>query len=264
MDTITHDLAWEQSDLEDILISLDEDAWKKVTPFAQWTIKDQVAHLTYFDRAARLSIQDPKGFEAEARALLESHSDFEHIHDAINARGSRLPGVELLARWKEERLALLQAYQTVDAKARLPWYSQAMGARSSATARLMEAWAHGEDIRECLGEESSETHRLKHIVHLGVATFGWSFMVRKQVIPSEAVFVKLLGPGDEVWTFNPDPGGEPFIEGRALDFCRVVTQRRHFSDTKLLVKGETARQWMEYAQAFAGPPEQGPSPGERQ
>ena len=262
METITHDLAWEQSDLEDILIVLDEDAWTKTTPFAHWTIKDQISHLTYFDRAARLSMEDPKGFETEARGLMESHADFDEIHGAINARGSALPGKTLLSRWKEERLALLQAYQEVDPKARLPWYSQPMGARSSATARLMEVWAHGEDIRDCLGRKSSQTPRLKHIVHLGVATFGWSFMVRKQPVPSERVYVELTGPGDEIWSFGEDQE-EQVIKGPALDFCRVVTQRRHFLDTQLWVKGKIAQQWMGYAQAFAGPPDQGPSQGER-
>ena len=44
------------------------------------------------------------------------------------------------------------------------------------------------------------------------------------------------------------------MSGPAFDFCLVVTQRRHVDDTALSVVGDGARQWMEIAQAFAGPP----------
>jgi hypothetical protein len=45
-----------------------------------------------------------------------------------------------------------------------------------------------------------------------------------------------------------------------LDFCLVVTQRVHLSDTALELEGEPARAWMEIAQAFAGPPGKGRAP----
>jgi hypothetical protein len=44
-----------------------------------------------------------------------------------------------------------------------------------------------------------------------------------------------------------------------LDFCLLVTQRVHRDDTTLEITGETARAWMEIAQAFAGPPGKGRS-----
>jgi hypothetical protein len=40
----------------------------------------------------------------------------------------------------------------------------------------------------------------------------------------------------------------------------VVTQRRHVADTALDVRGPVAAQWMQIAQAFAGPPGPGRSP----
>jgi hypothetical protein len=43
------------------------------------------------------------------------------------------------------------------------------------------------------------------------------------------------------------------VHGPALDFCLVVTQRRHVDDTALVTVGDIARQWMLNAQAFAGP-----------
>ena len=53
------------------------------------------------------------------------------------------------------------------------------------------------------------------------------------------------------------------MRGTAQDFCLVVTQRRHVQDTGLQLRGEVARQWMALAQCFAGPPADGPAPGER-
>ena len=52
------------------------------------------------------------------------------------------------------------------------------------------------------------------------------------------------------------------VTGSALDFCLVVTQRRHLADTDLVVRGPLAEEWMSIAQAFAGPPGEGRAPGQ--
>jgi hypothetical protein len=41
----------------------------------------------------------------------------------------------------------------------------------------------------------------------------------------------------------------------------VAVQRRHFSDTNLIITGDTARQWISIAQAYAGPAGSGRKPG---
>ena len=52
------------------------------------------------------------------------------------------------------------------------------------------------------------------------------------------------------------------VTGEALDFCLVVTQRRHVDDTNLVVEGPLAADWIAIAQAFAGPPGAGREPGQ--
>jgi hypothetical protein len=47
-----------------------------------------------------------------------------------------------------------------------------------------------------------------------------------------------------------------------MDFCLVVTQRRHPDDTDLAIEGPLAEEWMAIAQAFAGPPGKGRAPGQ--
>ena len=79
-------------------------------------------------------------------------------------------------------------------------------------------------------------------------------------MPEEPVAVDLRGPDDERWLWNDEASQR--VRGSALDFCLVVTQRRHVDDTSLTMEGELAREWMSIAQAFAGPPGAGRRPGQ--
>lgn len=47
-----------------------------------------------------------------------------------------------------------------------------MSAVSSVTARLMETWAHGQDIADVLGVDRQPTARLRHIAHLRAQAFA--------------------------------------------------------------------------------------------
>ena len=52
------------------------------------------------------------------------------------------------------------------------------------------------------------------------------------------------------------------VRGPALDFCLLVTQRRHREDVALTVEGAAADEWLDIAQAFAGPPGSGRRAGQ--
>jgi uncharacterized protein (TIGR03084 family) len=123
----------------------------------------------------------------------------------------------------------------------------------------METWAHGQDVADALGVTRRPTARLRHVAHLGVRARPFSYVVRGLEVPAEAVRVELTGPSGERWEWDTDaPAG--LIEGPALDFCLVVTQRRHLADTALTVRGAAASEWLAIAQAFAGPPGAGRPP----
>jgi uncharacterized protein (TIGR03084 family) len=96
----------------------------------------------------------------------------------------------------------------------------------------------------------------------GVSTFKWSFKNRQLAVPDQAIRVVLSSPSGELWAWGPDDA-ENVVSGSALDFCLVVTQRRNRADTGLEIQGDIADQWIEIAQAFAGPPADGPAPGVR-
>ena len=91
-------------------------------------------------------------------------------------------------------------------------------------------------------------------------TRAWSYHNRKMEAPAGEVDVALEAPSGGVWTWGPGDAADS-VRGPAEDFCLVVTQRRHVDDTDLDVTGDLARDWLVLAQAFAGPPTDGPEPG---
>jgi uncharacterized protein (TIGR03084 family) len=123
----------------------------------------------------------------------------------------------------------------------------------------METWAHTQDIADALGVIREPTGRLRHIAHLGVSTRGFSYAIRGKTPPPVPVRVELTAPDGAVWTWGPAEAIDR-VTGPALDFCLLVTQRRHRDDLALAIEGPAATGWMAIAQAFAGPPGPGRSP----
>ena len=139
----------------------------------------------------------------------------------------------------------------------MPWYGPSMRAGSFLTARLMETWAHGQDVIDAVGASRVPTDRLRHIAQLGVITHKWSYVNRGLDAPAGRIRVALTAPSGEVWSWN-DEATDGTVRGPAEDFCLVVTQRRNVDDTALVTEGPAARDWMEKAQAFAGGATEGP------
>jgi uncharacterized protein (TIGR03084 family) len=116
-------------------------------------------------------------------------------------------------------------------------------------------------VADAVGVTRSPTVRLFHIAELGIKTFSWSFLNRGLPVPGERVRVALRGPSGSTRVWN-DPMTNS-VTGPVDEFCLVVTQRRNYLDTTLVVEGDVARTWMEIAQAFAGPPGPGRNPSSR-
>jgi uncharacterized protein (TIGR03084 family) len=154
----------------------------------------------------------------------------------------------------------LRVFGGIDPRSRVQWYGPSMSAASSVTARLMETWAHSQDILDAIGRARWPTARLRHVAHLGVATRGFSFQLRGQPVPDAPVRVELTAPDGSAWEWGPADAADR-VEGSALDFCLLVTQRRHRDDTALRATGPVADAWLDLAQAFAGPPGPGRAPG---
>jgi uncharacterized protein (TIGR03084 family) len=136
-----------------------------------------------------------------------------------------------------------------------------MSIASSITARIMETWAHGQDVADALGVERAPTDRLRHVAFIGARALANSYQARGLPVPDTPVRVELRAPGGAVWAFGPE-GAADTVRGPALDFCLAVTQRRHLDDLDLELRGPVANEWLSIAQAFAGPPGPGRRPGQ--
>jgi uncharacterized protein (TIGR03084 family) len=250
------DLAAESESVDGLLAGLDAAGWDRPTPAVGWAIRDQASHLAYFDDTAVMSVTDPDQFRAGMTEVMKTGADFA---DVVAGRLRAMPPADLLAWVRSARASLLATFAGRDPRARVPWYGPDMSIASSATARLMETWAHGQDIADALGAAREPTGRLRHIAHLGVSTRGFAFALRGRPVPGTPVRVELAAPGGGTWAWGPD-GTADLVAGPAVDFCLVVTQRRNLADTALKVTGPAAAEWMAIAQAFAGPPSDGRSP----
>ena len=262
MKDICRDLRAEYDELATLSGSLSVQQWQLHSDFYGWTPWDEIAHLCYFDQTSLRSITDTQAFMRDALVLNGQIARGEEISAIARAAYAHLDGPALLAHWRHCYASLVDALARVDAKARLSWYGPQMSARSFAAARLMEAWAHGQDVWDLLRRRRAATARLKHIAHMGVMTFGWSFVNRGIAVPAVVPSVKLAAPDGGTWTWG-DPSESDYVRGTAEDFCLLVTQRRHLDDTGLQYSAGAVQQWLSMAQCFAGPPSDGPAPGVR-
>ena len=153
---------------------------------------------------------------------------------------------------------MTDAFRALGPKDRIPWFGPDMSALSFATARLMETWSHSHDVADTFGQQYPQTDRLRHVAHIGVTTRGWSYMNRGLAVPEGPVRVELTAPGGDTWTWGPDDATD-VVRGDAYEFCMLVTQRRHHTEVDLDVQGALAQEWVEIAQAFAGPPTDTPA-----
>lgn len=248
-DTVAAFLA-ECTDLDGLVAGLDGRAWARPTPAEGWTVAHQIAHLAWTDEVALLAATRPDDFAAAIEAAMAD--PFGYV-DAEAAKGAAAPPAQLLARWREGRERLADALRSAPEGTRLPWFGPPMGPRSMATARLMEVWAHGQDVADALGVRREPTERLRDVCHLGVRTRDFAYVITDREPPSAPFRIELTAPGGEVWTWDAEADAEHRITGSAEDFALVVTQRRDLADTDLVATGEAAT-WLPFAQAFAGPP----------
>ena len=257
-----NDFLDESNALHALIADLDDNALETETAFKNWTINDVVAHLHVFNELAALSLTDEEAFAVEMQRVGGELVRGVSMQEMARARIDNIWGAALRDEWRKGFEQTATVFGATDPSRRVKWFGPDMSVRSSVSARLMETWAHGQEVYDVLGARRKNADRIRAIVHLGVNTYGWTFKNRGEEPPEPAPYVKLVSPTGAAWEFN-DPSNEERIEGEAEEFCQVVTQTRNIADTGLDVKGSNARAWMAVAQCFAGPPVDPPAPGTR-
>src|SRR6059058_3480128 len=161
MTELLDDLQGEHADLDALVSGAD---MSKPSAAAGWTVGDCVGHLWFFDREATTALRDPVAFQAGVEQIARDPEGYmAGTLDQARALGDALP-----SKAREQRAALLAALRSADPGTKVPWYGPPMSPASFATARLMEYWAHGQDIADGIGVTRQPTSRLRHIAHLGV------------------------------------------------------------------------------------------------
>jgi uncharacterized protein (TIGR03084 family) len=216
--------------------------WEHPTPAAGWTIADQIHHLA---SANRLAIRAVRG-EAGTRFAGEGTGP-------PPARSAEPEA--LLGEWRASRADLLDALAAVDGRHRVAWGVGEMSARSLATARLMECWAHGLDCHSALGRPSVDTDRLRHVAHLAFRSLPHAFRVAGEEPPRplDRLALRLTGPSGDEWRYGADASAEVAAEvivGPAGEWCRVAVRRLDPTASSLRASGPLAAAALRVARAY--------------
>lgn len=256
IEALLADLEAESAEVDAMVAGLDERGWALPTPAPGWSVKHQIVHLNWTDEVALLAATEPERFTE----WLHSGISGSLVDDSVAERVV-VSDASALQQWRDGRSALRTALLAHDPEAKLPWFGPPMRAPSMATARLMETWAHGQDVADALGIDREPSSRLRHVAHIAVRARDYAFQVNGRTPPEAPFRVELLAPDGTNWTWGPEDA-EQRVTGPALDFCLLATQRRHRADLTVSASGPDAEAWLGIAQAFAGPPGAGREAGQ--
>jgi uncharacterized protein (TIGR03084 family) len=239
------DLEAEQTELQAVVARLDEGDWLTPTPAWGWDVRDTIAHLADTDAMA---IDTALGGSYAINDVAARAASTADVTYGGVLKGRRLPGAQVGAWWSETARVERAMLADLAPDARVPW-GLGMRTPSFVTARLMETWAHGLDVRAALGVEAVDADRLAHIAWLATRALPYAYSVAGQEPPAEPVRVELTLPSGAVWASGPERAPDR-ITGSAGDYCRVFVHRRSAADTNLVIEGDAARSAVAVARAF--------------
>jgi len=119
-------------------------------------------------------------------------------------------------------------------------------------ALAMELFGHGQDIVDALGLERTHTDRIGHVVWFGTHTRDFGYRAHGFEPPEMRFRFEITAPSGALWTFGPEDA-EQRVTGPAVDFCLLVTCRRHRDDVDVKAVGREADRWLGIAQSYPGP-----------
>ena len=236
MREILSDLVAEQQQLDQFLQRVKVRNWTALTPSEEWDIRDTISHLAHTEEYAYNALE-------EDGSMIDDVDDYETFDDFTQSgveRGRQMRPQDVIEWWRLGRATVVDALSRASARDRVPWFFSEMSARSFATLRMAETWAHGLDIHAAIGEESQDTDRLRHIIVLTQKILPWAFEQAgyEYEVP---VRIEAIGPMYAKYTAGPEGTGQ-VIRGPAGEICRVAVQRLHPDDAEnLIVKGEEAQ-----------------------
>jgi uncharacterized protein (TIGR03084 family) len=256
LQNVFSDLAAESNEIDRMVADLPDSGWALQTPAPGWTVADQVAHLAFIFRLAGTAAADPAAFNA----LVErAKGDFDGAVNAALEEYRGKPPQAVLSRWQAERSAGVEALAAVPGDQTVPWLVNPLPPAILACAGIMETFAHGQDIADTLGVRIERTDRLVHLVGFATLTRNFGYEARGLTPPETEFRYEITAPSGELWEIGPEDSPQR-ITGPAVDFCLLVTRRRHPDDLAVTASGAEAEHWLDIAQAYRGPAGAGRTP----
>jgi uncharacterized protein (TIGR03084 family) len=136
----------------------------------------------------------------------------------------------------------------MDRSDRVDWVAGPMSAKTFATLRLMETWAHGLDVQHAMESEPEDTPRIRHIAWLAWRMLPWAFQMAGDDYAAP-VRVELMGPNYARWVYGPDDTDQ-VIKGIAGEWCRVAVQRLDVTATGLKATGNVAQRALHVVRSY--------------
>lgn len=240
MREILSDLVAEQQFLDQFLQRVSVRDWDKKTAARGWTIRDTVAHLA--------------DSEERTAALLDGSADasvFETDLDAVRAEaiaaGRKMRPQDVIEWWRGGRAKVVEPLSRLTHADRVPWVTGSVSARTIASIRLSETWAHGLDMYDAMGADVEDTPRIRHVCWLGWRSLPYAF--KAAGLDYAPVRVEVIGPGYAKWVYGPEDSPN-LVKGSAGEWARLVVHRTTADRTRLKATGEVAEAALTVARAY--------------
>jgi uncharacterized protein (TIGR03084 family) len=239
---ILSDLVAEQQFLDQFLQRITLRDWDRPTPAEGWTIRDTISHLADSEMLTSEVIAGTADLTP-----YRSATDLDDLRQVAVLKGRQMRPQDVIEWWRGGRAKVVEPLSHMKATDRVEMIAGSMSAKTLATTRLMETWAHGLDIYAAMEAEIEDTQRIRHVCWLGWRTLPYVFKLAGE--DYTPVRVEVIGPGYAKWVYGPDDTPN-LIKGSAADFARLVVRRRAPGDTRLKVTGDGAERAMELACAY--------------
>lgn len=222
------ELEAEHAELEQLLRSLTPEQWSARSAAEGWDVRDQVSHLADTNEICTDTVN---GGPRPLNDFALQFSSPEAFTESGVDRGRSMSNEEVLEWWVGSAAASRAAIAAKGPKDRIPW-GLGMSVPMMATARLMEHWAHGCDIRAGIGAPFSATPRLRSVAFLTLRAVPYALSHAKVARP-EGTLRAELDHGGDVWRLGPEDA-DNVITGDALEFCRLGIRRIARAETTTL------------------------------
>ena len=237
------DLVAEQQFLDQFLQKITQKDWERPTPAKGWSIRDTISHLADSAELAADALNGGNHIEA-----YRSAPDLDALRQEAVKKGRKMRYQDVIEWWRGGRAKVVEPLSHMSPDKRIEWIAGDMSARTFATMRVMEDWAHGLDIYSAMKAQIEDTARIRHICFLGWKTLPYAFKMAD--MDYSPVRVEVMGPGYAKWVYGP-ADTDQVIKGPAGEWARLSVRRIKRKDAKnLKTTGEVAETALDVVRAY--------------